>query len=363
MSRVVDPGIRHQMICEQKAALASNLSWIVRLYLPQSHKYLVKSISSDNDGAVSDVVLHAGVSNSWMAFHKSFYRWLVSQEPEFDVILLRYSMYDPFLYHYLRRVNKPVFLVHHTLEVPELILGRGLLAKLKVAGEMLISQYSLRLATGLIGVTSEILDYECNRHRSQCKNGYTYPNGFLCDQSILVDDERNDVPRFLFVASKFSPWQGLDCFLKSARLSEDAFHVDIVGDASISDQAHVRHDSRIQFHGHLSSESIRALAAQADISLSSFALFRKGMKEACTLKVRESLAMGLPVYAGHRDVFPAAFPYFKYGACDIHAMLAYSRDMRLISRQAVAEAAAPYIDKRVLLQSLYNWLSMITGLE
>lgn len=358
MSKELGPGITRQMLYEQQAALACDLSWVVRIYVPDSYKHRDGLASVDFDAAASVMVSEAGLPSSWMAFRKGFYRWLLSQEAEFDVMLLRYSSYDPFQYKFLRQVAKPVFLVHHTLEVPELALERGLLRRFKAPCEAITGRFALRHAAGQIGVTKEVLDYECARAGTRSDTGFVYPNGFQCDENLVAEDLRGNIPRILFVASEFRPWHGLDCFLKSAVSCGAQFHVDVVGNVGADDRAHAKQDPRVRFHGRLPTDEIRALVERADVGLSSFALFRNGMEEACTLKVREYLAMGLPVYAGHRDIFPTTFPYFKCGACDIRAILTYAEDMRSTSRRTVANAVTPYIDKVGLLKSLYNWLSM-----
>jgi hypothetical protein len=82
------------------------------------------------------------------------------------------------------------------------------------------------------------------------------------------------------------------------------------------------------------------------------------MREACTLKVREYLANGLPVYAGHVDSgLPINFPYFFTGPPRIPEILEYARRVRNVDRVSVSSEAKSFIDKEALLLKLYNALN------
>ncbi|MFX8895379.1 glycosyltransferase family 1 protein, partial [Acinetobacter baumannii] len=87
----------------------------------------------------------------------------------------------------------------------------------------------------------------------------------------------------------------------------DDFILHIVGDVSVEDELLAKKDSRVILHGPLTNIEISQLMSKMWIGLASFGLFRKRMKEACTLKVREYLNYGLPIYSGHKDIFPEEF--------------------------------------------------------
>jgi hypothetical protein len=93
------------------------------------------------------------------------------------------------------------------------------------------------------------------------------------------------------------------------------------------------------------------------VGLSSFDLASKGMTEACTLKVRDFLRLGLPVYAGHRDsALPNHFNYFVQGMPNWPDILSFARSMRAARRAEVVAAARPWIDKTILLERLFRSL-------
>ena len=68
--------------------------------------------------------------------------------------------------------------------------------------------------------------------------------------------------------------------------------------------------------------------------------------------IREYLMLGLPVYAGYHDVFPPSFRYFRAGQVELSSIVEYAAEVREVARDAVSEAARPYIDKDVLLSRL-----------
>jgi hypothetical protein len=168
----------------------------------------------------------------------------------------------------------------------------------------------------------------------------------------VADDRRAGCQEWLFVASYFYPWHGLDRLLAAMREVDYEVILHVVGEISDADRAVALKDRRVVLHGLLSSQEIQALSGQCCLGLSSFALDRKGMREACTLKVREYLMMGLPVAAGHKEVFPEEFPYFYDTGVDVDALFAFAERVKNVSRTLVSEAARPYIDKTVLLASL-----------
>src|SRR5690606_3952676 len=59
--------------------------------------------------------------------------------------------------------------------------------------------------------------------------------------------------------------------------------------------------SNVTAHGQLAYANYRAALAFADVAIGTLALHRKGMGEACPLKIREYLAHGLPTITAYSD--------------------------------------------------------------
>ena len=80
------------------------------------------------------------------------------------------------------------------------------------------------------------------------------------------------------------------------------------------------------------------------------------MKEACPLKVREYLALGLPVYGNYKESFAPDFPYYRQGDATIESILNFVSEMSEINRHQIREESIPSIDKTVLLKKLHTSL-------
>jgi glycosyltransferase involved in cell wall biosynthesis len=211
-----------------------------------------------------------------------------------------------------------------------------------------------------VALTPEILHYERERCRNPQKPGFVYPNGIVFSNGVC-SDERGEVTEMLFVASHFAAWHGLDLLIDAAQASTEKFLVHIVGDVCEEDRLRLIGDPRFVVHGKMTHEEIAAIAGRCWVGLSSLALFRKKMEEACTIKVREYLMMGLPVYAGYRDVFLGSFPYYRQGSADFAEIILFGHQMRLVGRGEVVALSRRHIDKCALLAKLYAWL--ISGFE
>ena len=80
------------------------------------------------------------------------------------------------------------------------------------------------------------------------------------------------------------------------------------------------------------------------------------MQQACTLKVREYLSLGLAVYTGHQDIFPNDFKYYRNGNIDINTIIDYAILMKNVTRQEIKNSAVSYLSKTDLLSNLYHHL-------
>jgi hypothetical protein len=142
--------------------------------------------------------------------------------------------------------------------------------------------------------------------------------------------------------------------------SDEQFVLHLVGNLRPEDARRVEFDERIESHGRMAPHEIAFLARSCSVGLSSFALDRMGMSQACTLKVRDYLQGGLPVYAGHRDVFPEEFPFYRCGQPDIKKILDFARSVDA-NASAIATAARPLIEKAILLSQFHSSLESHFG--
>jgi glycosyltransferase involved in cell wall biosynthesis len=349
-------GVLNQMDWEQSAASDMGLDWTVRMCCPVGSA--AESPVTHHFPAID--VNHADSPlrkfKAWFELRRTYHRWLLSLQNDYDVFLLRYYVHDPFQLAFIKQARKPVCLIHHTLEVPELAMAGGLPGLVRAFAEKKIGPRSIRASQATIGVTSEIVGYELGRAGLPLTKGLIYPNGILY-RANATEDRRSGIPELLFVASDFPAWHGVDLLLDALGRYQGELILHLVGPIADEFKDAASSDSRIRLHGRLTHSEIVQLASQCHVGLSSFALYRKGMTEACTLKVREYLMLGLPVYAGYRDIFPEEFPYYRCGECDLEAILEFARACDKKPRSLISAAAKPYIDKHMLIRSLSMALS------
>lgn len=336
-------GVIRQMESEQESAQELGISWDVSLHTAKN----VSSKVVSRGQRLSSIPVFAYFKLRW-----NFYKWLRSVEKNYDLIILRHSVHDPMEALFSRDFGNKLLTVHHTLEIAELRGVGGLKGQIKALLEKWVGGYTLRKSRGTIGVTSEILLHERSRLSPKSdKLEFRYPNGIHCSDRRALD-ARGQVPDLIFVAAYFASWHGLDLLIDSAEKNTAACRIHIVGLVPEELRLRCERDERFVLHGVLDATEISSLMERAWCGLSSFALFRKSMQEACTLKVREYLDAGIPVYSGHRDVFPEDFIFFKNGEASLESILQYAGLMRSASRAEVFEAAKGYIDKKSILRLL-----------
>ncbi|MEG0107646.1 MAG: hypothetical protein RR705_02180 [Lachnospiraceae bacterium] len=172
-------GICNQMDWEQRAADELALNWRVKMYCPQGA--LEKSRISHFDDAVSFNATISPVQklNAWIKLRKNYHQWLLAQQNDVDVFLLRYYVHDPYQWNFVRRCKKPVYFVHHTIEIPELALPGGLSGFVRSKLEWLVGGATLKKSAGLIGVTQEIVNYQISRSGLPKESTCVYPNGIF----------------------------------------------------------------------------------------------------------------------------------------------------------------------------------------
>lgn len=343
-------GICTQMDWEQEAATELGLNWRVKMFCPQGTRGGFKTMLFDEKTNCHELENKADALKSWLKLRRNYHRWLLNQQSEVDVFLLRYYVHDPFQAYFVRKCKKPVFFVHHTLEVPELALPGKLSSLVRARLESWIGPSTLRKATGIIGVTQEIVDYELSRSGVHEERATVYPNGVLYRDLQLMDCRGKDVPEMLFVAN-FAPWHGLDRLLLALKDSHHDFVLHLVGQIP-EECTQIANDARIKMHGELSSQEIFELSQRCWIGLASFALDRKKMKQACPLKVREYLMLGLPVCGDYTDTIPSGRLFKKVENTDFDEIIMFARESRGMAKEDVSASAKKLIDKKNLLHAL-----------
>jgi hypothetical protein len=291
-----------------------------------------------------------------------FYKVLNTHSSNFEIIILRYIPLD-FYFPLFRSKFAQILLVHHTKEPIAIYQMFSFFHGIACyCGESLLGFFSIRRADALIGVTKEIVDFEKKRAMIKDIPSFVYPNGIYFHDDVVLNDKRNDRVTIVFTSVKFFQWQGLNFILESILSNRERlnFEFHIIGMVPRTDNDIInKHNlnDRIILHDKLDESSIKNIYELSDVGLAAFNLKSVSLNEACTLKVREYLRYGLPVYSGHIDSgLPQNFPFYRVGPPNIPDICDYAHQMRGYSRKTIRDAARPFIDKSLLFNNLMQWL-------
>ncbi len=348
-------GVVRQMQYELDAARRLKIDWDVQLW------------AGDTLAGFDFIQTYPESVKSRLSRRLFFSRILRSVSAHYDVVVLRYMPGDLFL-PFFRSSGARVFFVSHSNEVASV---RGVFPGAKgivLSGiERILGRASLKCANGIIGVTPELVKLklaQCGRadfDRLSMLN-YVYPNGIDYRSFDLVGDERSGKVKIAFVASTFFSWHGLSLILVSLKEFQGKNEVELhlVGEVLPHDKALINSlglAENVFIHGKLNLSTLRDRLSAMDVGLASFGLGEAGVNEACTLKVREYLAAGVPVYSGHRDIgLPVDFDFYRLGEADVSKIYKYACEMRSATRGQVRNSSQEYIDKEALLRGLHGWL-------
>ena len=246
-------------------------------------------------------------------FLRNLYAWVFAFKVSRcnDFVLMRHITFDPFSFIFAPLIRNRIT-VHHAKDVEALrLVRRGWKGWSASFFERLSGRYSIRHALAILGVTHEISQYQLERAMVKKPVG-VYPNGINLIQIKLLDDTRfaNEI-HIIFLCGKFSDWQGLDKLLKavdehSLEKIQIPVCIHLIGQLSALQDSDIQANKArrriFKSYGLMAESEYRPILEQCDFGLASLAVEREGLREASTLKVREMLALGLPVYSSHEDL-------------------------------------------------------------
>ncbi len=274
---------------------------------------------------------------------------------EYDRVLLRYPLFDPISMLTLRHRDR-IILEHHTKEVPEL----KLIGDFRWITELVFGGFWIRGFCALTAVTPEILNYERNRSGFR-KAVEIFTNSVNIDEYAFVNNEickEGGLIRAIMVASTFNEWHGLSKVLEDFQEgnTNKLMELHIVGRVDGQWESALKKIKGVIYHGVLSPENLVKLYGSMDVGIGSMnmGLF---LSQGATLKVREYLAVGLPVVIGHADpAFPDGFPYvLNVRMFKVKDVCEYLSSLQGVDKSTVREASRPYIDSRKLIQKQFNF--------
>ena len=240
-----------------------------------------------------------------------------------DIVLFRYPVASVGLAKLLKEFGHKVVLEHNTIESFEvLMLQKSHLSRqrfsfsprflwyafqtiiLKRTDETRYGRDILRSALGGICVSYEIEQYEHRRYASYRTT--VVANGAQTSYMPVEHSAPFDrVLRVCMIIGSPAVWHGYDRMFEGLkRLSDEecTIWIDIIGMEKPKDQQESYSGGhRVQWLGVMNQEKIAQHLQQCHLAVGTLALYRKKMKEASPLKVRECLMLGMPMILGYYD--------------------------------------------------------------
>lgn len=162
----------------------------------------------------------------------------------------------------------------------------------------LLSAKYFKIIKGFVCVTYEIKDRMLSYYPF-INNITVIPNSIdLNKYKMLRHFKTNELPVVTFMGTAGYEWHGVDELIEFGNEMKGLLHVNVIG---YEDPIGTIRNENVKFHGHLNKEDYLKIFEQTDVAIGVLSLYKKGLNEACPLKVREYLAYGLPVIQTHED--------------------------------------------------------------
>ena len=152
----------------------------------------------------------------------------------------------------------------------------------------------------------------------------------------------------VFVSSNFRSWHGLDLLLDVLSQTTHTLTLTVVGsitDTHLIDSVRILSDSHwFSYMKHLP-DNLLDFYSSFDLGISSLALDRIFMQDACPLKSREYLSFGLPVIGTYNDDEVLVPYYQKLSQISVPNILTASAIIKSYSRQSIIDYATSSLTK------------------
>jgi glycosyltransferase involved in cell wall biosynthesis len=196
----------------------------------------------------------------------------------------------------------PLVLEINTDDVKEYKLG----PKPRYLYNLLTRGALLKHAEGMVFVTNELSNLRY--FKKYGKQSIVVSNGIPMEAEKQLDSTNNKKPQLVFIGTSGQEWHGIDKIIQLAEIKREwDFH--IIGTPK-SELELKELPQNMKYYGKLPKSEYVAIMEKADVAIGTLSLHKKNMNEACPLKVREYLALGIPVIIGYKDTdFMDKVPY------------------------------------------------------
>jgi len=291
----------------------------------------------------------------------------------YDRIILRYpGSIDLAHKSFFDKYKNKIITEHHSIVETELkALEVGRLNPVRILLERFNAPKILSYAIGIIGVTEEI-------KRKQLEIlAHDRPSMVI---SNSLDVESVKMTRFkpfdgrslnmISVSTTFFPWQGLDRLVEAMKAYQGKTHLNLnlVGNFEASSKLKTMKETSIEqgsIHvlGEVHGERLDEYFSKANLAVSTLALHRKKLTDACPIKTREYVARGIPFIYAYNDVDIQGEPDFalKFDCCDepldMNSIIAFAQNVSRKERlsERMREYAFKHLDSKTKVKKMYEF--------
>lgn len=263
------------------------------------------------------------------AMTRALYLWAAENAAIYDKIYVRNYRPTRWWYLFISKHKDKIIVEHQTKEIDELMaLWNANPFGLRPSHFLSWLEHNVipclqekfygSLANGtvkkIVAVTGEIADYETKRAFPAKPVAFVIGNGIQTEEFPLAS-----CPAFngtelhllmLIGGTTETDWHGVDLILDSIEQYKGDCSIKLWVAGSLSEQ--MRNHPNIKYLGICDQKQLNVICNNIHLALGSFALQRKGLFEASTLKVREYMARGIPAVIGHTDADLSEFVDNEY---------------------------------------------------
>lgn len=225
--------------------------------------------------------------NSFVTLFRLFYSTLKLVRHlgkfRFDMVYMRTRPYMPFTRWAFR--NNRVMMELNTNDIEEW----KSLNKIMHIYNLITRRWFYGLAMGYTTVGYEIRDL----YQNFGKKIKVIGNAIRVSDYKLIEDSGNTRPRVCFVGSPGFPWHGIDKIKYLASKLRDVDFI-FIGESG-------KDYENVKFHGYCDLDRVTELLHTCDLAIGTMSLHEKGMNGTSTIKTRQYLAQGLPIFYGYKE--------------------------------------------------------------
>jgi hypothetical protein len=239
-----------------------------------------------------------------------------------EIVLFRYPFASRSLLHVVEKFGSQIIFEHNTIEQAEmLLLQRAHFRRqpfslrpsylryalntllFKSTEESQVGGDILRHVKGGVCVSHEIMRYECSRF-TQYQTSVIANGAHVDGVSTVVAPGSEAELRLVMLVGSDAVWHGYERLMRSlggAKLSKRVRLLLVGMDRPANFSWPADAQCAIDWLGRKSKRDISEILKTCHVAVGTLALYKKSMKEASPLKVRECLLMGLPMILGYHD--------------------------------------------------------------